>query len=105
VDAAGIISTIAGTGQAGFSGDASRARTATLNIPGGLAIDTAGNVYVADSQNQRVRKFAAGGTIDTFAGNMTFRFGGDAGPASAACSISLARSAWTAQATCTSSTR
>ncbi len=66
----GTISAFAGTGSAGFSGDGGAASAAKLNSPNGLAIDAAGNVYIADSGNHRIRKVsAAGGTISTFAGN------------------------------------
>jgi uncharacterized protein (TIGR03437 family) len=78
----GIITTLAGTGVAGFSGDNGPAKQAQLNGPSGVAVDQAGNVYVADSGNQVVRKIAPNGVISTFAG----MFGnpgssGDGGPA------------------------
>ena len=64
----GIIATIAGTGVAGFSGDGGSALNAQLNLPYGLALDSAGNVYVADLGNQRVRRITPDGIITTVAG-------------------------------------
>ncbi|MBJ7575656.1 NHL repeat-containing protein [Luteimonas sp. MC1828] len=84
IDSQGIITTIAGNGVAGFSGDGGPATSASLNRPTELAIDAAGNIYVADRNNSRVRRIAANGTITTFAGNGNFGFGGDNGPATGA---------------------
>jgi len=64
----GIINTIAGTGVAGFSGDGGSAVNAQLNFPYGLALDSGGNLYVADYGNERVRRIATDGTITTIAG-------------------------------------
>ena len=64
----GVIATIAGTGVAGFSGDGGSALNAELNCPYGVAVDVAGNVYVADLGNHRVRRITAGGIIATVAG-------------------------------------
>ena len=64
----GVIATIAGTGVAGFSGDGGSALNAQLNFPYGLALDSAGNVYVADLGNQRVRRITPDGVITTVAG-------------------------------------
>ena len=61
----GVINTIAGTGSPGFSGDGGLATGAALNAPTGVAVDIAGNVYIADSQNSRVRKVTTAGTIST----------------------------------------
>jgi trimeric autotransporter adhesin len=83
VDSKGAISTFAGTGTAGSSGDGSAATSAQLNGPQGLAVDTAGNLYIADTQNHRVRK-VAGGTISTVAGSGTAGFAGDGGAAGSA---------------------
>jgi uncharacterized protein (TIGR03437 family) len=68
--ATGMVTTIAGTGSAGYSGDGGPATKATLNYPQGVAVDSAGNVYIADTSNNRVRKVnSATGVITTFAGN------------------------------------
>jgi uncharacterized protein (TIGR03437 family) len=64
----GVIATIAGTGVAGFSGDGGSALNAQLNFPYGLALDSAGNVYVADLGNHRVRRITPDGAITTVAG-------------------------------------
>jgi uncharacterized protein (TIGR03437 family) len=65
---AGIITTLAGTGAAGFSGDDGPASAARLNQPNALALDPAGNLYIADMGNHRVRRVAPDGTITTVAG-------------------------------------
>jgi sugar lactone lactonase YvrE len=81
----GIITTIAGTGAPGFSGDAAAAATATLALPHGLTIDPAGNLYLADTQNHRIRRIdATTGIITTVTGDGTQAFAGDGGPAVAA---------------------
>ena len=64
----GTISTVAGSGTAGFGGDGGAATSAQLNAPFGVAVDAAGNVYIADFGNNRVRKVATDGTITTVAG-------------------------------------
>jgi Dockerin type I domain/NHL repeat len=69
VDATGIITTIAGNGTAGYAGDNGQATAAELNHPSGAAYDSAGNLYIADFSNLRVRKVAIDGTITTVAGN------------------------------------
>jgi sugar lactone lactonase YvrE len=86
VTAAGIISTFAGTGQStGFSGDGGPASSALLFLPLGVAVDASGNVYIADTSNQRIRVVAAStGIITTYAGDGIFNFSGDGGPASSA---------------------
>ena len=69
-----IITTVAGNGTAGYSGDGGPATSAQLNFSFGLAgvaVDTAGNLYIADNVNCRIRKVAADGTITTVAGNGT----------------------------------
>ena len=68
VNTAGIISTIAGTGTAGFSGDGGPATSAMFNDPQAVAVDLAGNIYVADNNNSRVRKINTAGIISTYAG-------------------------------------
>lgn len=77
----GTISTVAGTGVAGFSGDEGPATAARLNSPTGLALDTAGNLYIADSNNNVIRRVSPDGTITTVAGNTERGFAGDNGPA------------------------
>src|SRR5438045_3822178 len=67
--APGTIATVAGTGPRGFSGDNGPATQARLNYPGGIAIDAAGNVFVGDEWNYRVRKVSPDGTITTAAGS------------------------------------
>jgi uncharacterized protein (TIGR03437 family) len=81
----GIITTVAGNGTPGFSGDGGPATAASLNYPGGITLDAAGNLYFNDDVNYRTRKIAAGtGVITTIAGNGTAGFGGDGGPATSA---------------------
>ncbi|HYW48717.1 MAG TPA: hypothetical protein VE959_37985 [Bryobacteraceae bacterium] len=80
----GTIARFAGNGTAGFGGDGGAAASAQLNAPEGLAIDSAGNLYIADTQNARVRMVTAGGAISTVAGNGTPGFGGDGGAATGA---------------------
>jgi sugar lactone lactonase YvrE len=81
VDRSGMMTTVAGTGTPGFSGDGQLATAAQLNQPRGLAMDTAGNLFIADSFNHRVRKVDAQGMITTVAGNGQTVFGGEGGPA------------------------
>ncbi len=78
------IATIAGTGAAGFSGDGGPATAAQLNNSVYVHLDLLGNIYVADQNNQRIRKIDPSGTITTFAGNGAAGFSGDGGPATAA---------------------
>jgi trimeric autotransporter adhesin len=81
----GIITTIVGNGTAGFSGDDGPATDAELNDPSAVAVDSAGNVYIADSKNNRIRKFtAASGIITTVVGNGDPGYSGDNGPATSA---------------------
>jgi sugar lactone lactonase YvrE len=84
INTAGIISTVAGTGISGYSGDGGPATGAGLNTPLGLAVDATGNLYIADQGNLRVRKVSTTGTITTVAGNGTPGFSGDGGPATSA---------------------
>ena len=79
VNAGGIISTIAGTGTQGFSGDGGAATSAQLYRPSGVAVDRAGNVYIADMVNRRIRKVDTSGIITTLAG--TGEFGSSAATA------------------------
>jgi sugar lactone lactonase YvrE len=81
----GIITTVAGTGTAGYSGDGGPATSANLNSPFGIAVDAAGNIYIADYFNNRVRKVTAStGDISTVAGNGTQGFSGDGATATSA---------------------
>jgi hypothetical protein len=86
VNAAGVITTVAGTGVPGFAGDSGPAISAQLNGVSGVAVDAAGNLYIADSGNHRIRKVTAGGIISTVAGTGTPgpAFSGDGGPATSA---------------------
>lgn len=79
----GVITTVAGNGTKGFSGDNGQATSAQLNSPSGVAIDGVGDLYIADSGNNRIRK-VAGGVIATVAGNGNQDFSGDSGLASSA---------------------
>ncbi|NTS43913.1 gliding motility-associated C-terminal domain-containing protein [Flavisolibacter sp. BT320] len=81
VNTAGIITTFAGTGVAGYSGDGGPAINAKLNNPWGLAFDSADNLYVSDPGNGRIRKITPAGIISTYAGNGTRGYSGDGGPA------------------------
>lgn len=84
MDPAGTITTVAGTGAGGYSGDGGAATRAMLNGPVSVALDGAGNLYIADFANSRVRKVDAAGIITTVAGTGDQGFGGDNGPAIAA---------------------
>jgi streptogramin lyase len=79
----GTIATVAGAGTTGFGGDGGPATAAPLNLPQGLAVDAAGDLYIADSSNNRVREVSPSGVITTVAGN-TIGFGGDGSPATTA---------------------
>jgi len=79
IDTQGVITTIAGTGVDGFSGDGGPAKAAQLGFPIGVAVDGAGNVYIADGDNNRVRKVDTAGIISTVAGNGHGGFAGDGG--------------------------
>ena len=87
-----LVTTVAGTGITGFSGDGKAALLAQLNLvpqmfglPGGvLAVDSKGDLYISDDNNFRIRMVAPDGTINTVAGNGKFGFSGDGGPATSA---------------------
>ena len=81
----GNIATIAGTGTAGYSGDGGAATSAKLNGPISVAVDSSGNIYIADALNFRIRKVtASNGHIATIAGNGVDGYSGDNGPATSA---------------------
>jgi len=81
----GIITTVAGSGEQGFSGDGGQATDAALDTPQGLALDSQGHLFLADSNNHRIRRIdLETGIITTVAGNGVDGFGGDGGPASQA---------------------
>src|SRR5262249_21381165 len=78
VDSNGVITTIAGNGQTGFSGDGGPATSAKLNSPQAVKLDGKGNLFIADYNNNRIRKVVLStGVITTIAGNGSFRFSGD----------------------------
>ncbi len=84
VDPTGIITTFAGTGTQGYSGDNGPATAAQLDSPQGLTLDATNNLYIADTHNHRIRKItAATGIITTIAGTGLPGFDGDSGPATA----------------------
>jgi sugar lactone lactonase YvrE len=80
---AGTITTLAGTGTPGSSGDGAAATAAQLSLPSGVAVDSTGNVYIADTNNHRIRKVSSG-TITTIAGDGEELYAGDNGPATSA---------------------
>ena len=98
----GVITTVAGNGTTGFSGDNGPATSAGLG-PSGIAVDSAGNLYIADYANNRIRK-VSNGVITTVAGNGTQGFSGDNGPATSAQLYVPSASPWTLPATYTSPT-
>ncbi len=81
VDKKGIITTVAGNGTAGFSGDGGPATQASLNLPSGVVVDKKGNLYIADRSNDRVRMVNTKGIIQTIAGNGHEGYHGDNMPA------------------------
>jgi hypothetical protein len=84
VNPAGMISTVVGTGKLGFSGDGGPATEARLNFPTLMATDLAGNLFISDGDNNRVRKVSPEGLITTVAGTGKAGFSGDGGPATEA---------------------
>jgi sugar lactone lactonase YvrE len=84
ISAAGVITTVAGTGAAGFSGDNGQAINAAILAPHDVAVDGAGNLYIVDSGNSRIRKVDRNGIITTVAGNGTRGYSGDGGLATEA---------------------
>jgi sugar lactone lactonase YvrE len=81
VNASGIITTVAGNGNWGYSGDGGAATNASLSYPSGVAVDADGNLFIADTYNQRIRKVNASGIITTVAGNGNWGYSGDGGAA------------------------
>ena len=81
LDRSGVITRVAGISAPGYSGDGGPAIDAQLSRPGGLALDGAGNLFIADIDNHRIRKVSADGIITTVAGNGVPGFSGDGGPA------------------------
>ena len=99
----GIISTVAGNGTVGYSGDGGAATSAELTYPNGVAVDSVGNIYIADTQNNRIREVTAStGNISTVAGNGTFGYSGDGGAATSAELTSPMAWPWMALPTSTS---
>ncbi len=80
----GVVTTVAGTGVAGSTGDGGPATAARLNAPARIAFDAAGNLFVADSGNNKIRKISTSGVITTVVGSGVAGFSGDGGPATAA---------------------
>ncbi len=80
----GMLTRIAGTSRRGYSGDGGPAERAQLNDPGGVAVDGAGNLFIADTGNNRIRRVSPSGIITTVAGNGSLGFSGDGGPATTA---------------------
>src|ERR1051325_1546651 len=78
------VTTVAGNGTSGFSGDNGAAVTGQLNAPFTLAVDSSLNLYIADQFNNRIRKVTAAGTMSTIAGNGTAGYAGDNAAATAA---------------------
>jgi hypothetical protein len=82
IDASGIISTVAGTGSAGFNGDGSLATATQLDEPAGVAVDILGNLYIAESSGGYIRKVNSSGIINIIAGSpSSLGYSGDGGPA------------------------
>jgi DNA-binding CsgD family transcriptional regulator/sugar lactone lactonase YvrE len=77
----GVISTVAGTGEAAYRGDGGPAFYAAFHAPGGIAFDDEGNLYVGDTLNERIRRIDVRGQISTVAGTGEAGYGGDGGPA------------------------
>jgi sugar lactone lactonase YvrE len=84
INPAGTVTTVAGTGGWGSAGDGGAAASAQLASPRGVAVDGAGNLYIADSGNNRIRRMSLTGIITTVAGNENGGYSGDGGPATSA---------------------
>ena len=83
ISSSGTLTVVAGNSNHGFSGDGGAATSASLNRPAGVAVDSAGNLYIADMDNHRIR-MVSGGIVTTVAGNGLGQFSGDGGPATSA---------------------
>lgn len=97
MDTAGIISTVAGNGTVGWYGDGGLAIDAQLSSPQSVTLDPAGNIFIADSANHKIRKVDTGGIISTVAGDGNIGFSGDGGPALSA-RLASPRSVWADEA-------
>ncbi|MES2704232.1 MAG: Ig-like domain-containing protein [Bacteroidota bacterium] len=84
IDASGTITTVAGNGAGGYSGDGGPATAASIAGPNGLYVDAAGNIYIPDQFNNRIRKVNTSGIITTIAGDGSYASTGDGGPATSA---------------------
>ena len=84
VSASGTITTVAGNGTPGFTGDGKSRTAAEVNYPKGIALDASGNLFIADFANSLIRKVSASGIITTVAGTGDFGYTGDGGPATSA---------------------
>ncbi len=84
VSTSGTITTIAGTGTAGYTGDNGAATSATLDKLAAVVVDSTGSLYIAETGNDVVRMIATSGTISTIAGNGSAGYSGDGGPATSA---------------------
>jgi len=105
VDPSGTLTVVAGTGLPGFSGDGGSARSASLNTPTGVAVDSSFNLYIADQNNHRIRKVdAVTGFITTVAGTGVAGFLGDGGLATSARLNTPSAWKWTVPSTSTSRT-
>jgi uncharacterized repeat protein (TIGR01451 family) len=94
VDGTGVLSVVAGTGADDSNGDGGPATSASLRNPTGVALDTAGNIYISDSMANVIRKVTTGGIISTYAGNGFAGYGGDPGPATSASLNAPAQLSW-----------
>jgi uncharacterized protein (TIGR03437 family) len=93
IDPLGVITTVAGNGDTTFGGEGGPAASASLSGPRGVAVDRAGNLYIADTGHNRILKVSTGGTIITIAGNGTCCYSGDGGSAPGA-QLNMPRGLW-----------
>ena len=100
ISASGVITAVAGNGVPGDGGDGGPAVDAQLSCPHGVAVDSSGALYIADTDNHRLRKVAPDGTISTIAGNGVHGFAGDGGPAAMHSSTHQPAWRWMPRATC-----